>query len=133
MKKYILAAICGLFLLLCFWGCGCQHKWIDATCTAPKHCTKCGETRGHALGHDVKEWKPQSSADDTDIHAEIGVCIRCGKIVDHTALLAEHSPSDWLTIVNAGSDTPELRIKICTVCGKELERESYPTEKNAHE
>ena len=29
----------------------CAHEWVDATCTAPKTCSKCGETEGEALGH----------------------------------------------------------------------------------
>ena len=29
----------------------CNHQWKDATCTAPKTCTVCGETEGEALGH----------------------------------------------------------------------------------
>ena len=30
---------------------GCDHNWNAATCTAPKTCSKCGETEGTALGH----------------------------------------------------------------------------------
>lgn len=30
------------------------HSWSNATCTAPKKCTKCGVTEGSALGH---TWK----------------------------------------------------------------------------
>ena len=29
----------------------CVHEWTDATCSAPKTCSKCGETEGDALGH----------------------------------------------------------------------------------
>ncbi|MBE6786728.1 MAG: leucine-rich repeat domain-containing protein [Ruminococcaceae bacterium] len=29
----------------------CMHNWTNATCTAPKTCTLCGETQGTALGH----------------------------------------------------------------------------------
>ena len=29
----------------------CSHSWKDSTCTAPKTCTKCGETEGNAAGH----------------------------------------------------------------------------------
>ena len=32
-------------------GCCLKHEWAEATCTAPKHCVKCGETEGEALGH----------------------------------------------------------------------------------
>ena len=28
-----------------------EHTWVDATCTAPKTCSGCGETEGEALGH----------------------------------------------------------------------------------
>lgn len=31
----------------------CVHNWADATCIAPKSCTKCGETEGDSLGHDL--------------------------------------------------------------------------------
>lgn len=27
------------------------HQWIEATCTEPRTCGKCGETEGEALGH----------------------------------------------------------------------------------
>ncbi len=29
----------------------CEHNWTDATCTAPKTCSKCYLTEGSALGH----------------------------------------------------------------------------------
>lgn len=29
----------------------CSHSWVDATCTAPKTCSKCGATEGRAAGH----------------------------------------------------------------------------------
>ena len=29
----------------------CSHNWSAATCTAPKTCSKCGETEGKELGH----------------------------------------------------------------------------------
>ena len=33
----------------------CEHEWSDATCTAPKTCSKCGETEGDALGHTMSD------------------------------------------------------------------------------
>ena len=35
--------------------CGDDHKWIDATCEAPKTCSKCGTVEGEALGHTPAE------------------------------------------------------------------------------
>ena len=32
-----------------------QHSWLDATCSAPKTCTGCGETEGKALKHDWED------------------------------------------------------------------------------
>ena len=29
----------------------CDHSWADATCTTPKTCTACGESKGLVLGH----------------------------------------------------------------------------------
>jgi len=33
----------------------CSHTYQDATCTAPKTCTKCGATSGSAAGHSYKD------------------------------------------------------------------------------
>ena len=33
----------------------CAHNFINATCTKPKTCTKCGATTGSALGHSWKD------------------------------------------------------------------------------
>ena len=41
----------------------CTHAWNSATCTAPKTCSKCGNTSGEALGHTT----------------ESGTCTRCGE------------------------------------------------------
>ena len=38
------------------------HKWVNATCTAPKTCSVCKETSGDALGHKIAN----------------GKCTRCG-------------------------------------------------------
>ncbi len=29
----------------------CDHKWVDATCTAPQTCSICNQTEGNAKGH----------------------------------------------------------------------------------
>ena len=38
-------------------GTALAHVWADATCTAPKTCTLCGETEGDKLPHTWGEWK----------------------------------------------------------------------------
>ena len=51
-------------------GYSCSHTWKNATCVAPRTCTKCDETTGEALGHSDSG----------------GVCSRCGENL-----------SSWLT------------------------------------
>jgi hypothetical protein len=43
-----------LILLLCTCAFG-NHAFSEATCTEPETCSRCGETRGEALGHDYAE------------------------------------------------------------------------------
>ncbi len=45
------------------------HDWEDADCTEPRTCSRCGETKGKPLGHDWGEW------DDDGKRA----CSRCGE------------------------------------------------------
>ena len=59
MKQNRIFLIIALVLTICFFsGCkknnieACEHNFSNATCTSPSTCTKCGETRGTALGHD---------------------------------------------------------------------------------
>lgn len=61
-KRFIfLLTIPFLVLSLCgFKTADCKetgHKWVEATCTEPKHCTKCDKVVGEELGHDVKDGK----------------------------------------------------------------------------
>ena len=54
-KKMYISLLCVLVLLVALsalmTGCGCKHEWKDATCDAPKTCSKCNETEGEALSH----------------------------------------------------------------------------------
>ncbi len=75
----------------------CTHNYEDATCTDPETCSRCGETRGDALGHDYGEatcTEPEtcSRCDDTRGDAlgheaneatctEASVCSRCEETV----------------------------------------------------
>lgn len=93
MKKCILML---LSILLCagvLAGCSCHHEWTEATCTAPKTCSKCGAAEGDALGH---SWKPADCV-------TAKTCSRCG--------LTEGSPLGH-TWAEATCTAP----KTCTVC-----------------
>ena len=70
------------------------HTWADATCTAPKTCSICGETEGEALGHD---WA------DADCETA-KTCNTCGETE------GEALGHTW---VDATCQT----LKTCSVCG----------------
>ena len=73
------------------------HDWVDATCTAPKTCSRCDAIEGNALGHDfAKVW---SSDADGHWHA----CSRC----DAKDGEAAHTP---------GAAATETTPQKCTEC-----------------
>ena len=57
----------------------CDHLWIDADCKTEKHCEKCGETDGEALGH-TPGAEATCTADQT--------CTACGE----TLVAKHHTP-----------------------------------------
>lgn len=93
----IIFTFCGMLT-----GCGHEHTWIDATCTAPKTCSECGETEGEALGH---TWVEATCA-------EPKTCSVCGETEGETLA---HT---WVEATCAES-------KHCSVCG---ETEGEPLE-----
>lgn len=76
-KRIILLAL-SLAFCLSVIGCGCDHVWIEATCTEPKTCEKCGETEGEALGHNFGEWQQTIDALTATVSQE-RECDRCGQ------------------------------------------------------
>lgn len=55
MKKRMMICTLMMALVLLLAACGCKHEWQDASCTAAKTCTLCGEVEGIALGHTWKD------------------------------------------------------------------------------
>lgn len=95
MKKKICLILSVLMLSALLSGCFCIHRWTEATCEAPKTCSKCGETEGEALGHSWEEATCQ--------HPE--TCSVCGKTQGQAL---EHN---WQ---EATTETP----KTCSLCGE---------------
>lgn len=79
----------------------CIHKWVDATCTQAKHCSKCGATQGSALGHSYV-----AATCTTAKH-----CTRCnrteGKALGH---------SDTTTYQGATCTSGSYKIDTCGRC-----------------
>lgn len=60
----------------------CDHEWIDATCTQPQTCSKCGKTEGEALGHIPGDWE-EGTPDPVSATVEYyQVCQVCGEKLD---------------------------------------------------
>ena len=103
----IVRRVVTLFILVCFvcltaTGCCIQHKWVKATCTRPKHCSKCGKTEGKALGHNWDE--------ATCDHPK--TCSRCGATEGEKL---EHVPGD-LDI----NDDMTQAVSTCKLCGQSI-------------
>ena len=61
--------LCGVGILImgCMLsGCCMSHEWIEATCTSPRVCSKCGETSGEVKEHEFEEANYQQPATCTE-------------------------------------------------------------------
>ena len=94
MNRRLAAGILCILMSLMLFGCKHKHIWIDATCTTPKTCEKCGETEGKPTAHTWLE--ATCTAPKT--------CSVCG------ATEGEPIAHTWL-------DATCTEPKICSVCG----------------
>ena len=104
MKK-ITAIILGCILICSMLsGCCIIHDWQSATCEKPETCSKCGETKGTAIGHN---WTIPNATCTED-----KLCTTCGKIEAHA------TGHNW-------TEATEATPRICTNC-KEMEPMDLP-------
>ena len=84
------------------------HNWVDATCTAPKTCSRCDATEGKPNGHtEGTDWK-----NDANYHWHICSVDGCGAVIESSK--AAHTPD------HTGHATEEYAIK-CSVCDYVIE------------
>lgn len=103
MKKFVLMPLV-LAMVFSMAACGCSHQWEEATCTAPKTCTQCGETEGEAAGHTPRQWVV-SAVDTAQLTMTQDLpCDVCGEIIEtktvSTGIAPENSvipvsPDEW--------------------------------------
>ncbi|MBQ7107390.1 MAG: hypothetical protein IJN93_07780 [Clostridia bacterium] len=55
MKRIWLICALVMVLVLPLSGCGCDHEWLAATCSASKTCQLCGKTEGKPLSHTFQD------------------------------------------------------------------------------
>ena len=160
----ILAMLTVLFMLaVVFTACefgpkGCEHDWLDATCTEPKTCNICAEIEGEPLGH-----KEETIAGKAATCTEAGLtdgkkCSACDKVllaqeaipakghkdedanyvcdVCEAELCTAHIPADAVkenevAPTCSAEGSYELVVK-CSTCNEELSRETVTVDKLAH-
>ena len=87
--------------------CAEGHSYSDATCTAPKTCSKCGTTEGEALGHNYVEGvcgncnenDPEYCAHESKTLVNTATCTEAGKIYldcDHCDAIFDEKDSEPL-------------------------------------
>lgn len=101
------------------------HSWIEATCEEPEVCSVCGDTQGDALEHTVDLWTTISEASCTETGLESGFCPVCNETVERTIELKEHTVGDWVITEMPTEYAEGTRVKRCTICGAEVEEESF--------
>ena len=114
MQTNMRILIVGLLLCALLVGCGHQHIWLDATCSAPKTCADCGATEGTATDHN---WNDATCAAPK-------TCTECG--ATEGAALA-HTYGEW----GGREQDPSsqwIRSRSCTLCGnRQTEQTKSPT------
>ena len=107
----------------------CEHSWKDATCTAPKTCTACGETEGEALGHAEEEVPGKAPTCTEAGYTEGKICSVCNEVT----LAQEEIPAAHTEETVAGkaptcSEAGLTDGKKCSVCDEILvNQEEIPT------
>ncbi len=87
------------------------HKWVDATCTAPKTCSVCDATEGEALGH-TEENVPGKAATCTETGLTDGKkCTVCGAttVAQQNIAALGHAPGAWQT-------DGDKHWRVCATC-----------------
>ena len=102
-----------------------DHTWQEATCTEPKTCSLCGETEGEPLGHIVESWSIGKDATCAAEGEEIGTCSRCNTTVQKPIPKLPHTPGELTVTKNATDTLPGQKTQSCTVCGQVLKTENF--------
>ena len=124
MKKVLslIAILC--MALVCLVACvdpatPCEHDWAEATCTAPKTCSVCGETEGEALGH-TEEIIVGTPATCTEAGMTDGKkCTVCGETTVQQTVVAAPGHTEE-TVAGTPATCTEAGLtdgKKCSVCG----------------
>lgn len=112
----------------------------EATCTKKGSeegaCTRCGEKQTREIGlkdHEFGKWTTTKEATCTAEGESARTCKNCKKKETKAIEKKDHKPGDWQvveepTVSSSGVVKDGVRARSCTVCGKQLETESFTLE-----
>lgn len=150
-KKPIFIVAVVLVIVIMVASGSCSHEWVEATCTAPKTCTKCAKTKGDAIGHDwiaatcekaktcktcketegealehsVDEWKTVSQSTCAVKGKQEGYCTICKKTAVKELALAEHTKGDWEVTKKPTATSKGIKSLKCSVCTAVIDTQEY--------
>ena len=97
------------------------HDWKDATCTEPKHCSRCDATEGNAPGHQYGAWTVKTPATCEKDGERVRVCSVCLKEETERIPATGHTYGKLVsseTLCKAADcEQAALYYESCTVCG----------------
>ena len=117
--KHVLRALIIVSILLSATSCCWKHEWVEATCTEPRTCSKCGQTEGSKLGHDIDLLAGQVIAEPSCTESGLVSykCLRCNANIEKEMEPLGHSFGIEKTIRKATcTQTGQLETQ-CSRCG----------------
>ncbi len=100
MRNKVLLMIATLAMSVMLSACGHEHIWTEATCTAPKTCSECGETEGEVLEH---TWVEATCTEEKH-------CIECGEtegeVLEHTWIEANYQAPKTCSVCSTTDGEP---------------------------
>ena len=112
-RRFVFILVFAMALLLC--GCCLSHEWVEASCTAPKTCSKCGETEGEPVEH---QWQEATCTAPS-------TCARCGETQGNK--LPHKFGKEELQNPNYVDATATF-VKTCEQCGEQTQTEKEITQ-----
>ena len=111
------------------------HEWVDATCTEPKTCSRCGATEGEALGHTpadpVEENKIAATCTADGSYDLVVYCSVCNEELKRESKKESalgHTPADPKEenkkAATCTEDGSYDEVVYCSVCHTELSRKT---------
>lgn len=92
------------------------HDFAAATCTEPSKCNRCGITTGEPLGHNIEN-PIIKAATCTEAGEESGTCSRCNQTITKQIQAKGHNYGDYKVTKIATVGVSGEKSQTCTVCG----------------